>query len=79
MMFLQKGGQKSLTEPGPIMSQDLTGILLRFHLHKIAIIKNKAKAFLQMDLSEEATDVTRFFCLEDKRHLTEICSDLPLI
>lgn len=65
--------QKSLYEclyPGPTMLKDLSGILLRFHLNKIAIAADIEKAFLQIDLSEEAKDVTRFSWLKDRKHLT---------
>ena len=52
------------------MLQALTGILLRFRLNQIAIIADIEKAFLQIGLSEEAKDVTRFFWVKDKTHLT---------
>ena len=66
-------GQKSLNEclySGPTMLQDLTGILLRFRLNKMAVVADIEKAFLQIGLSEEAKDVTRFFWLKDKTNLT---------
>ena len=40
------------------MLKDLTGILLRFHLNKIAIVADIEKAFLQIGLLENAKDVT---------------------
>ena len=52
------------------MLQALTGILLRFRPNQIAIVADIEKAFLQIGLSEEAKDVTRFFWLKDKTHLT---------
>ena len=55
---------KSLNEclyPGPTMLKDLIGILLRFRLNRIAIVADIEKAFLQIGLSEDAKDVTRFF------------------
>ncbi|MEW8544133.1 MAG: DUF1759 domain-containing protein, partial [Candidatus Thiodiazotropha sp.] len=66
-------GQKSLNEclyAGPTMLKDLTGILLRFRLNRIAVIADIEKAFLQIGLQEEAKDVTRFFWLKNKQQLT---------
>ena len=65
-------GQKSLNEclyPGPTMLKDLTGILLRFRLDKIAIVADIEKAFLQIGLLDDAKDMTRFFWLKDKSKL----------
>ena len=66
-------GQKSLNEclyPGPTMLRDLTVILLRFRLNKIAIVADIEKAFLQIGLLEDAKDMTRFFWLKNKDQLT---------
>ena len=63
---------KSLNEclyRGPILLQNLTGILLRFRLHRIAMVADIEKAFLQIGLQENARDVTRFFWLRDKNKL----------
>ena len=68
-----KKGQKSLNEclyPGPTMLKDLIGILLRFCLNRISIVSDIEKAFLQIGLSEDAKDVTRFFWLKDKERLS---------
>ena len=67
-----KPENKSLNEclyRGPILLQDLTGILLRFRLNKIALVADIEKAFLQIGLQDEAKDVTRFFWLKDKDKL----------
>lgn len=64
-----KPENKSLNEclyRGPILLQNLTGILLRFRLNKIAVVADIEKAFLQIGLQDEAKDVTRFFWLKDK-------------
>ena len=50
---------------GPILLQNLTGILLRFRLNKIAMVADIEKAFLQIRLQDDAKDVTRFFWLKD--------------
>ena len=52
------------------MLKDLTGILLRFCLNKIAIVAGIEKAFLQIGLLEDAKDVTRFFWLKKKSRVT---------
>ena len=51
---------------GPIMLQNLTGILLRFRLNKIAMVSDIEKAFLQIGLQDDAKDATRFLWLKDK-------------
>lgn len=64
-----KRENKSLNEclyKGPILLQDLTGILFRFRLNRIAIVADIEKAFLQVGLSENSRDVTRFLWLRDK-------------
>ena len=55
---------------GPVMLQDLIGILLRFRLNKVAVVADIEKAFLQIGLNENAKDVTRFFWLKDITRLT---------
>ena len=54
---------------GPILLQNLTGILLRFRLNKIAMVADIEKAFLQIRLQDDAKDVTRFFWLKDRDKL----------
>lgn len=59
---------KSLNEcllAGPILLQDLTGLLIRFRFHKIGIIADVEKAFLQIGLENNSRDVTRFLWLKD--------------
>ena len=54
---------------GPILLQNLTGILLRFRLNKIALVADIEKAFVQIGLQAQAKDVSRFFWLKDKDKL----------
>ena len=59
---------KSLNESlyrGPVLLQDLCGILLRFRLHIIAIVSDIEKAFLQICLQPRERDVTRFVWVKD--------------
>ncbi|XP_059056091.1 uncharacterized protein LOC131849970 [Achroia grisella] len=56
-------GNKSLNEclyRGPLMLEDLTGLLIRFREHRIGIVADVEKAFLQVGLQNEDRDVTRF-------------------
>ena len=67
-----KQDNKSLNEclyRGPVMLQDLTGILLRFRMNKVAMVADIEKAFLQIGLNDNAKNVTRFFCLKDSNIL----------
>lgn len=45
---------------GPLMLEDLTGLLIRFREHRIGIVADVEKAFLQIGLQNEDRDVTRF-------------------
>lgn len=59
---------KSLNEclyRGPLMLEDLTGLLIRFREHKIGIVADVEKAFLQIGLQNEDRDVTRFLWVHD--------------
>ena len=71
-MLLPREENKSLNEclhKGPVMLQDLTGILLRFRLNRIALVSDIQKAFLQVSLTEESRDVTRFLWLKNRQIL----------
>ncbi|XP_047993200.1 uncharacterized protein LOC125231707 isoform X2 [Leguminivora glycinivorella] len=59
---------KSLNEclyRGPLMLEDLTGLLIKFRTHHIGLTSDIEKAFLQMALHEKDRDVTRFLWLKD--------------
>ncbi|CAG2198095.1 unnamed protein product [Mytilus edulis] len=50
---------------GPVLLNNLCGIFMRFRLHKIAMVADIEKAFLQVGLQEDDRDVTRFIWLKD--------------
>ena len=59
---------KSLNEclyRGPVLLNDLCGLLMRFRWNHIAIVADIEKAFLQIGLQPDQRDVTRFFRIED--------------
>ena len=61
-------GRKSLNEclyHGPVILEDLCGLLLRFRTHKVALTRDIEKAFLQVGLQPTDRDVTRFLWLKD--------------
>ena len=58
---------------GPSFGQRILDILIRFRLHRIALIADIEKAFLMISIAEEDRDVLRFLWLDD------IKSDLPRI
>ena len=57
---------------GPILLEDLCGILLRFRLRRVGIVADIEKAFLQVGLQERDRDVTRFLWIKD---LTQEAAD----
>ena len=64
----KQGEQPSLNDclqPGPPLLNDLTGILLRFRLHKYAIATDIEKAFLHVNLDQADRDATRFYWLSN--------------
>ena len=63
-----KQSDRSLNENlyrGPVMLHDLCGILMRFRLHKIAMVSDIEKAFLQIGIQPVDRDVTRFLWIKD--------------
>ena len=63
-----KRSAKSLNEclyRGPVILEDLCGLLLRFRMKKIGLVSDIEKAFLQVGLHEADRDVTRFLWLKD--------------
>ncbi|XP_044180058.1 uncharacterized protein LOC114970531 [Acropora millepora] len=63
-----KKGSQSLNENlyrGPIILEDLCGLLMRFRLNRVALIADVEKAFHQVGLQPEDRDVTRFLWLKD--------------
>ena len=50
---------------GSNLLQDLTGVLLKFRVHQIAITADIEKAFLQIELDTRERDATRFLFLKN--------------
>nr|CAD2154976.1 unnamed protein product [Meloidogyne enterolobii] len=50
--------------PGPMLMNDLMGVLLRFRLPKIVVVCDIAKAFLQIKITPEHRDANRFLWLK---------------
>ncbi|XP_068671259.1 uncharacterized protein [Montipora foliosa] len=69
-----KKGSQSLNENlhrGPIILEDLCGLLKRFRLNRVALIADVEKAFNQVGLQPEDRDVTRFLWLKDATKPTQ--------
>ena len=63
-----KKKNKSLNEclhKGPVILEDLCGLLLRFRTKKIGLIADIEKAFLQIGIHKSDRDVTRFLWIKD--------------
>ncbi|XP_064638322.1 uncharacterized protein LOC135494335 [Lineus longissimus] len=52
-------------QKGPELLNDLTGIIMRFRLHPIALSSDIEKAFLRVGLHEQARDFTKFLWLSN--------------
>ena len=61
---------------GPVLLQDLTGILLRFRLQRVAITADIEKAFLQLSLRPPDRDVTHFLWVKDIENPTAHADNL---
>ena len=63
-----KKNNQSLNEclyRGPVILEDLAGLLMRFRTKRIGVIADIEKAFLQISLKPPDRDVTRFLWLKD--------------
>ena len=61
----QKNALNGHINAGPNLITDLTGLLIRFRLRKVALVGDLEKAFLQMALHPTDRDVTRFMWKEN--------------
>ncbi|XP_064482842.1 uncharacterized protein LOC135395675 [Ornithodoros turicata] len=63
------GSTKSLNqclEAGPNLNPDVVGLLLNFRVHKIALVADVEKAFLQITVREEDRNALRYLWYETK-------------
>lgn len=58
---------------GPLMLEDLIGLIIRFREHAVGIVADVEKAFLQIGLQQEDRDATRFLWVKDVNR--EVTSD----
>jgi len=63
---------------GPVMLENLSGLLLRFRLKKVGIVADIEKAFLQIGLQEADRDVTRFLWVTDSNKLDQITENIQI-
>lgn len=61
---------------GPNLNPDLTDLLIKFRMHRVAIVADIEKAFLQVALSQEDRDALRFLWYETT---PESGKDLPAV
>ena len=64
----KSGGEKSLNEclyPGPPLTAELFGILLRFRVFNVTAVGDTEKAFLQLILNSDDRDYVRLFWFSD--------------
>ena len=54
---------------GPVILENLCGLLMILRLNKVALIADVEKAFLQVELQPDDRDVTRFFSLKVGSHV----------
>jgi hypothetical protein len=59
-----------------MMLQNLCGMLMRFRLHKVALVAEIEKAFLQVGLQLDQRDVTRFLWLKDIDNPSTHCDNI---
>ena len=63
---------------GPILLENLIGLLLRLRCKKIGIVSDVEKAFLQVGLQEQDRDVTRFLWIADINKLRNINDNVEI-
>jgi len=52
-----------------VLLSDLCAVLLRFQVHRVVILADIEKAFLQVGIQECERDVTRFLLLKNRSNL----------
>ena len=65
MMKDDKTNLKECLHNGPLLLEELLGLLLRLRLHKIVLISDIEKAFLQVGIQMPDRDVTRTYWVKD--------------
>ena len=52
---------------GPVLLEDICGLLMRFRIKKVGMVADIEKAFFQIELQPEERDVTRFLWIKDSK------------
>lgn len=67
------------TYTGPPLTPGITDILMRFRAHKVGLVVNIEKAFLNIAVDKQQRDLMRFLWIDDVTKDDQKCRDLSLL